>query len=254
MIAKKGQAYVNLKQQIYHDEGDVLRTAPVGSRWVVSALYEDGTIKVECDKTGALIFPDQIELDRDFVPASIPLRCPHCEEYKLDIFYLSESVPNGTGSKSFTGYYAGCTRLFTDCPDTTGIYPTKEEAVAGAIENDAAPAWEIASEVPASSVNSADMSNEYRLEGTQGAAKTRLTDGELLDSVHLMALTQTLARTFYCKAGYDAAVDYDFRSAMHPQERLAWDQACAAVELFRSCDMEAVMDEYDADVEEGSLG
>lgn len=137
MAAIKGQVFISLTQQIDHDQDDVLRTTPIGSRWEVTAQYEDGTIQVECDKTGAVIFPSQAALDKDFVPVNIELQCMHCDEHKLTIRYLSESVPNGPGAMHFSGYYAGCSGNFSDCPDTTGIYPTPEEAVAGAIENGA---------------------------------------------------------------------------------------------------------------------
>lgn len=66
---------------------------------------------------------------------STDMICPWCEEHKLVIRYRSERVPNGSGSVSFQGYYAGCEQPGDfNCPDTTGIFGKEKEAIEAAKE------------------------------------------------------------------------------------------------------------------------
>ncbi len=57
--------------------------------------------------------------------------CPWCNESPLTIYEHSERGNNQAYSH---GFYAGCKDFMLNCPDTTGIYPTFEEALVGAKE------------------------------------------------------------------------------------------------------------------------
>ena len=58
------------------------------------------------------------------------LICPWCGESQIVVMQRTESGEHVGGFSS--GFYAGCHNFMNNCPDTTGIYRTEEEAWQGA--------------------------------------------------------------------------------------------------------------------------
>lgn len=88
---------------------------------------------------------------------------------------------------------------------------------------------------------------DYASHEALAEAQARLSEGMALLPIHLLALTQSLAREFYSLAGYSADMAHDFRNAEHPFEQLVWMQACHAVTLLRQCSIDDVIEEYEDD-------
>ncbi len=86
---------------------------------------------------------------------------------------------------------------------------------------------------------------DYASHEALAQAQARLSEDMPLLPVHLLALTQSMARTFYSMQNCDVPMSHDFRNAVHPQEQLVWQQACHATALLRQCTIEDVFDEYD---------
>lgn len=59
--------------------------------------------------------------------------CSWCDTHKLRIVYGEERTSNGNSSVFFSGYYVACSDPGDfNCPDTTGMFKTKAEAVRAA--------------------------------------------------------------------------------------------------------------------------
>ncbi len=55
--------------------------------------------------------------------------CPWCEEAGLRVEFSMQDSPNGAGAYHSQGYRVVCAEPDNNCPDTTGVFPTKCEAI-----------------------------------------------------------------------------------------------------------------------------